>query len=488
MRISRKHFVTLGLLTAAALIALFGLANTGAAASVAPVFVDGNPTCTDLGYAYGTKWDYPEDSTGGTYPLGIGEVTWSTDGTYVDWSSTFGVDAVIVKGGSAANLYAYDPPAESFGDTDLVSPDNASGGPAGLSHVEFCYDYEVVVTKTAETSFTRSWTWTLDKVGDQTELTLSPGQSFLVNYEVTLGATSEDSDWAVSGTIDILNPDPVNAATITDVSDEISDFGPVAVDCGVTFPYELPAGETLSCTYETDLPDGEDRTNEATVTTSGAVGGGSDTADVTFGDPTELVDDCVVVTDDHYGTWAPVCADDLPVTLEYSLDISYAECGEYEFVNVASFVTDDTAATGSDDHTVVVHVPCPGCTLTPGYWKTHSALGPAPYDDAWLNLSALGANTPFFSTGKTYYQVLWTPPQGNAAYILSHAYIAAKLNILDGASSTPAVNAAITGAEAYFTSHGLAAPPKAQRATLLGYATTLDNYNNGLIGPGHCSE
>ena len=31
----------------------------------------------------------------------------------------------------------------------------------------------LAVTKTAETSFTRTWSWTIDKGGDQTELTLA---------------------------------------------------------------------------------------------------------------------------------------------------------------------------------------------------------------------------------------------------------------------------------------------------------------------------
>ena len=43
--------------------------------------------------------------------------------------------------------------------------------------------------------------------------------------------------------------------------------------------------------------------------------------------------------------------------------------------------------------TVDVDVPClGGCTLTPGYWKTHSEFGPAPYDDNWANLPN-GAST-----------------------------------------------------------------------------------------------
>jgi hypothetical protein len=80
--------------------------------------------------------------------------------------------------------------------------------------------------------------------------------------------------------------------------------------------------------------------------------------------------------------------------------------------------------------------------------------------------------------------VFWTPPAGNAYYNLAHQYMAAKLNILNGASTTPAATAAIAGAEALFNAQGIGDTTlnKAERTA------ALDKYNNGLIGPGHCSE
>ena len=140
MLFTTKRVLYLRLMIILTLGALGAVVTATLASDVPPVLVTGNPSCTDLGYAYGTKWDYPADSSGGTYSLGTGNVTWSTDGTYVDWSSTFGVGAVIVKGSKAANVYYYDP--ESFGDTGLVSPVTSSGRAAGLSHVEFCYDID----------------------------------------------------------------------------------------------------------------------------------------------------------------------------------------------------------------------------------------------------------------------------------------------------------------------------------------------------------
>lgn len=137
-------------------------------------------------------------------------------------------------------------------------------------------------------------------------------------------------------------------------------------------------------------------------------------------------------------------------------------------------------------------LPCdPNCTLTPGYWKTHSEFGPAPYDDTWALLPN-GASTPFYLSGKTHYQTLWTPPAGNAYFILSHAYIATQLNFLNGADPT-AAQAAFNAATRLFSTYTPARiaalrPSHALRRQFVALAATLDKYNNGLIGPGHCQD
>ena len=480
--------IAVGVLVAAGTVVAGAPATATDVPDVAPVLVAGNPSCTDLGYAYGMK---PPDAAGGTYDLGTGTVTYSTDGTYVTWSSTFGVDAVIVKGGPNANAYVYDPPAESFGDGGLVSPDNASGGPAGLSHVEFCYDYEVGVTKTADTSLTRTWTWDIVKSADATELVLSTGQVHVVNYVVTVDAAAVDSDFAVSGEIEITNPDPTLTAVVTSVADVVSPAIAATVDCGAPFPISILPGGSLTCSYDAALPDGASRVNTATVTTSGMVGGGSGTAAVDFSTATvTVVDDCIDVDDDLYGMLGSVCSGDVPTSFMYSMEIGpYTACGEYTVTNTASFVTDDTGATGSDTWTVTVDVPCyGGCTLTQGYWKTHSAMGPAPYDDTWAMLPN-GSSTAFFLSGASYYTVLWTAPAGNAYYVLAHQYIAAQLNGLNGAdlSAVSSTMATATTLLSTYTPAQVKAS-KTLKAQFTALAMTLDAYNNGLTGPGHCSE
>ncbi|MEW6651386.1 MAG: hypothetical protein AB1453_14525, partial [Chloroflexota bacterium] len=229
------------------------------------------------------------------------------------------------------------------------------------------------------------------------------------------------------------------------------------------------------------------RTNTATVVTSGDVSGGSVTIPFSFGAPTNEIDECVDVVDDQFGALGTVCAAESPKTFTYSMNVGgYEVCGDYSFTNTASFTTNDTKSSGGDSHMVAINLPCAGgCTLTPGYWKTHSKYGPAPYDATW---ALLGEDAAFFLSGQTNYQVLWTPPAGgNAYYILARAYLAAKLNFLNGAASTPAVDAAIASAETFFSTFTPTSTlSRSVRNAALANATLLDNYNNGLVGPGHC--
>jgi hypothetical protein len=128
-----------------------------------------------------------------------------------------------------------------------------------------------------------------------------------------------------------------------------------------------------------------------------------------------------------------------------------------------------------------------GCTLTPGYWKTHSIYGPAPYDLTWTQI---GEDTPFFLSGKSYYQVLNTSPAGNAYYNLSFQYIAAKLNDLNGAdfsAAQDAFNQATTLFNTYTPEQiALLKGSSQTRQQFISLAGILGEYNEGIIGPGHC--
>jgi hypothetical protein len=117
-----------------------------------------------------------------------------------------------------------------------------------------------------------------------------------------------------------------------------------------------------------------------------------------------------------------------------------------------------------------------GCTLTQGYWKTHTAAGewPAGYLPGDM----------FFNSGKTWLQLFNTPPKGSAYVVLAHQYMAATLNLASGASMTGIVDEAYDNATAYFNGGS------ATSAQLIAWSETLDAYNNGLAGgnPAHCDD
>lgn len=372
-----------------------------------------------------------------------------------------------------------------------------------------CYD--LTVTKNADTSFDRKWTWQIDKSADETSLSLTEGQLATVDYEVTVDATAAEGNGSVSGDIWIANPNPERDAELTAVSDVVSPNIAADVDCT---SLTVPSGGSLHCTYSADLPDDADRTNTATATLQnhdfGADGSGTPSGTTDFtgsalvtitGTPAGEVDECIDVTDTNVGLLGTVCAGEVPKTFTYSLTFGTSpdadvvlECGENSHPNVASFVTNDTAATGEDHWTVLVDVVCGGgCTLTPGYWKTHSAYGPAPFDDTWNLIQPAGQDSPFYLSGMSYYRVMWTSPSSNAYYILAHAYIAAELNQFNGASIPGPVLSAFNTATGLLETYtpaqiGVLRGNNALRQQFVALGGILDAYNNGVTGPGHCTD
>jgi hypothetical protein len=117
------------------------------------------------------------------------------------------------------------------------------------------------------------------------------------------------------------------------------------------------------------------------------------------------------------------------------------------------------------------------CTYTQGYWKNHP--------NAWP-VTSLTLGSVVYSKAQLL-AILDESVQGNGLVSLAHQLIAAKLNIAQGADPS-AASAAIASADAMIGSlvippigSGYLAPSQTSSTT-----QTLDDYNNGIIGPGHC--
>jgi len=357
------------------------------------------------------------------------------------------------------------------------------------------------IDKTAFVDTQTTHTWDIHKEGDETALTLLPGETATVDYEVTASETPTVT-LTVRGEVTVHNPwmDPLVVKSVADAVQP----GPVpaSLTCTIggtprTFPVTLAYNEVLVCSYSAVMPSGTTPTgNTATVIVEDPDG------DIVYvkeksilpGTATE-VDECIALDDDKYvPSLGTICADDAVKTKSYTLTIGpYDTCGEPTFVNTASSVTNDNNIPDSDSWPVTVTVECAqGCTYTQGYWKTHTIYDNKPHkvkrDDTWDSVLPSAEDSPFFNSGKTWYVVFTEPVEGRAYYNLAHQYMAAKLNIYNGASSTTLVNTAIAWAEAKFAAAPSDALAPADETQALAYASDLDDYNNGRIGPGHCGD
>jgi hypothetical protein len=169
-------------------------------------------------------------------------------------------------------------------------------------------------------------------------------------------------------------------------------------------------------------------------------------------------------------------------------------------VNPADGLTEcTTLGSGENDRTwdagLFLPPPPEGCSLTIGYWKTHAGFGPQPdhltqFLPMWLG-TAGGSRSINVSNVRIAYDILVMKTYGVPSNGITKLYaqmLAAKLNIANGASGS-AVASTISAANAWLANHSWtewSSLSKNTQKQVLGWMTTFDNYNNGLIGPGHC--
>lgn len=126
-----------------------------------------------------------------------------------------------------------------------------------------------------------------------------------------------------------------------------------------------------------------------------------------------------------------------------------------------------------------------GCTLTQGYWKNHPA--------AWPTMSVTMG-------GVTYSQqellaLYGMSPSGDASLILAHQLITALLNGAAGAGMPGSVVTALANAQNWMAANkdadGRLPYGTSSSSAAGGQATqlseTLDQFNNGRLGPAHCN-
>jgi hypothetical protein len=355
----------------------------------------------------------------------------------------------------------------------------------------------LTISKTATGHWTRTFEWTIDKSVTPDSHSLQTGQSGTSTYTVAVTKSAgTDSIW-VDGEVCVTNNGDIATENLTVVDRVVAfhDGGQQTLikltELDVSSNPVLDPGESACYPYSfplTPYPGATGYQNEARATITNdprepgePLGPGADAPFTLPASPT-LVNDTVNVNDTNGMSWPFSASGSQTYTRTFTCDED-----EGTHNNTATIV--ETGQSDSASVTVTCTPPPPaGCTLTQGYWKTHSTYGPASKPDATWNLIG-GPDTAFFSSGKSWYQLFWTAPKGKAYIILAHQYMAATLNQLAGAASTPQVDAALAWATTFFGTYTPSSSlSTAVKNQAIAYADVLDDYNNGLIGPGHCGD
>ena len=227
---------------------------------------------------------------------------------------------------------------------------------------------DLTVTKTAHATFTRTFTWGITMSVDPPTRNVAAGNPAPFDYAVAVTHDAgTDSDWEVTGTITVSNPNDSGPITLTGVEDAVP-----GGSCSITSgdPHaEVPASGSVKldyvCTFTSDPGSG---LNTATVTWNAAAastpdGSANGTASFTFGAPTTIVDGSATVTDTLGGTLGTVSSGDAsPTTLTDHQTFSGDQAGTCtSHPNTATFTTSTTGTTGSDSGSASV---CAGADLT----------------------------------------------------------------------------------------------------------------------------
>ena len=260
----------------------------------------------------------------------------------------------------------------------------ASTGSASQT-VKLCVGANLTASKTATPAFKRTYTWTLNKLVDKVLVQQVGGGTATFNYSVVANQSGvSDSDWMVTGTITVTNPNDWQAVTVN-VADAINNGGACSVSpTSLNVPASGTATSTYTCAYGS-APTAAAFTNTATATWNAATfatptGSASGTAGGAFTTPTTKVNATVTVSDVFNGgpmtTLGTLTATDAPAfasaTYNYSQTVTVpANNCSPPYVNTATISQTSQIASQS----VKVCGPAKTGALTKGFWQNKNGQG-----------------------------------------------------------------------------------------------------------------
>lgn len=406
----------------------------GAVAVASAMSETGDPTFTQVWDGRGADSlncaiDGEDDPRNEFYDTGWIHWVFSTKGRSTSADLTLGGTGVgVYYPGHPLNAnvwHFYTPYYDVEGLTAVINLYGGSPGRGGgLVISDWCPgEFESLdVSKTAVTTYTREHFWDIDKKVEtdngfvHKELPKiwlyadgSGDEAATWTVDVTyLGY--EDYDHNVSGVITIFN-DGQLPAVITAVDDVLAGM-PIVVDCGVMFPYTLPVGDTLTCTYDEDVAYKVEGFNEVTVITERADYFAN--APIIWGAPALQYKDVVTVKDsnDTGGVlpatlYAADYAAGEVISFTYSQAFAWADygkdnCGAFLYKNTAWLVGTKQTANAA----LRVNVQCL-------IFKGETAWG----GDTGFNIISPGQWWYIFDTAGAATQTIWAGQTINVGHV-----------------------------------------------------------------------
>jgi len=365
--------------------------------------------------------------------------------------------------------------------------------------------------------------WGLEKLVNPTAVTIPRGESVSVTYTITAERTkpSETDTYGVSGQVCVTNGGEVTTENLKIVDqvqykDRSGQYQDLSGASQIILPsQQLSSGEATCYSYDIRFSPAASTQyrNLARVTItnhSGHVGdefGPEPKVDFllppapttsTEMDAEAEVSDLLMCpagftcTPDDPGPWH--FSQDGTVTVSVLIQNDNAPYqSTFTLTNTATLVESETDQERVSSAMVrIITDPGPsGCTRTIGYWKTHPEKV-TPLLPVWLG-TGRGKSIQVTTASQAVQILSMSSAYGSSSNGITKLYaqlLAAKLNILNGADGTD-IEPTLLHADDFLAQYdwrdwkGLS---PGQKQTVLGWKTILDQYNNGLIGPGHCQE
>ena len=195
-----------------------------------------------------------------TTSLGTSSISIDTDGTTRITNPTYTYSHTFTD--TAGTCTSHNNTA-SF----VASDNSAVTGSSNTVTVQDCQGKDLSVSKTANTSFTRTYTWNISKTASPLQ-SETAATSATFNYSVQAYETGySDGNYAVSGTITVKNPNDWESVPVTTPTDSLGSGCTISLNAGSSAT--VPASGSSTWSYSCVVPSPTSGTNTATATWNG---------------------------------------------------------------------------------------------------------------------------------------------------------------------------------------------------------------------------